>query len=421
MDIQTRIELHKSDPQIIGGLYPIPEDERLYSRLGQDYENYIKLKSDGHISSKLQKRGQAVVGRKIIIEAGSGKLKSKEAVAIAQAILSKISYERFCLELLEDGQLLGFTVQQIDYEEVEDEALGTLIVPRFKHVPNYRFTFGYHEQKSAPTVNDEPLEMDAIAMVRGYELRLLTKQFPVTGVRVPKNRFLCYCFGGHSPWGLGLGYQVYGWWIVKTEIRKAWLLRSDRLGSPPVLGAHPPSLDRIQSPDAKAALENWRLFLRSISPNGWYDGSEGFKAQLVETIASVNSDDLQKLFNEANREISKAILGEESFSEKSTGSYAANTSQVEDRESSLTDADCNLLDEQLQPLWNYLIALNAPSAKAPIVRRWTTNDMQAEIERKQAEESRRQRAESDRLLIQDLGLKPSDRYIKETYGEDWSV
>ncbi len=238
---------------------------------------------------------------------------------------------------------------------------------------------------------------------------------------MPKNRFLCYCFGGHSPWGLGLGYQVYGWWIVKTEIRKAWLLRSDRLGSPPVLGAHPPSLDRIQSPDAKAALENWRLFLRSISPNGWYDGSEGFKAQLVETIASVNSDDLQKLFNEANREISKAILGEESFSEKSTGSYAANTSQVEDRESSLTDADCNLLDEQLQPLWNYLIALNAPSAKAPIVRRWTTNDMQAEIERKQAEESRRQRAESDRLLIQDLGLKPSDRYIKETYGEDWSV
>jgi hypothetical protein len=260
-------------------------------------------------------------------------------------------------------------------------------------------------------------------MVGGFELRLLTRSNPITGERCPKGRFLVYTFDGdnNSPWGLGLGYSVYPWWTLKREATKAMLMHSDRLGSPPVIGTHPAEIDP-KDPEMAALLTQFENFLKSISPNGWAKLPAGFDAKLLDGLAGASADVHERLIGLADAQISKAILGEVSFSDKPVGGYAANESQINDRESSLTDADCNLLDEQMnEGLWKLVADLNYPNVEAPIVRRETTADQRKADLEDQKHAKQLVIAQRDGVLIQQLDLRPSAKYIIDTYGPEWSL
>ncbi|MGA7936877.1 MAG: DUF935 family protein [Kovacikia sp.] len=424
LDIKTKIEIARTDPYFVyqfqGG--PVPEDEHLFQRLGRDYGEYQKMRRDSHIRSVLQKRRQAILGRNVLVEAASKKYADRKAAETVEAILQKLRYEFLCSSLLGTGQLIGYSVVRVDYNSD-----GTLILPTTQFVPQNRFIFAYPEpdDDTVPTATGEVLDPKTeIILVSGYELRLITKQNPIKGERCPKGRFIVYTFDSEqSPWGLGLGYSIYPWWTLKREAMKAWLLQSDRLGSPPVIGTHPPELDEENDPEAADILAAFERFLKSISPNGWAKLPTGFEAKLLsDAIAAAGPDTQERLVNMADAQISKVVLGEVSYSDKSSGSYAASAAQVEDRDANLTDADCNLLDEQLaECLWLPLIELNYPGSTPPTVRRETISD-QRKLEREQQEEAAKTaRANRDNILINQLQLEPTDEYIKETYGVEWSL
>jgi hypothetical protein len=258
-----------------------------------------------------------------------------------------------------------------------------------------------------------------IVLVQGYELRLVTRANSITGERCPRNRFLVYTFDAdESPWGLGLGYSIYPWYVVKRESMKAWLLHSDRLGSPPILGTTPEYLDETQ-PETALLLRKFEEFLRSVSPNAWARLPAGFEAKVMDLVGSSGPEVHQQLIRTANDEISKVVLGEVPFSDKATGSYAANISQVEDREASLIDADVNILDDPCQEqLWVPFSALNYPNLAVPIVRRETRADDRKQEADKLAQDQKKARIDQDKAM-QDLGYRVDPGRVAEIYGEEY--
>ena len=374
------------------------------------------MRRDPRIRSLLNKRRQAILGRQVIVEAGTPRLKDKLGVERANEILKRLKYESLCSALLNTGQLIGFSVLQLDWKNIDG-----YIIPKWKFVPQRRFVFALPTDKEIPTVTDEPLDpLTEIVLIQGYELRLLTRRSPFYGERCPKNRFLVYAFDADgSPFGLGLGYSLYPWSIVKRESTKSWLMHSDRIGSPPLIGTHPPDY-RESNPQQAPTLKSFENFLRSVSPNGWAKFPQGFEAKVLDALGAAGADVHQSLISVCDSQMSVAVLGEVQYSDKLTGGYAANVSQVDDREASLTDADVNLLDEQLdEQLWMPIADLNYPTVNRPIVRRETIADARQQALETEKQASLATQANRDAVLINQLQLEPSDEYLQETYGKEW--
>ncbi|MCU0552844.1 MAG: DUF935 domain-containing protein, partial [Leptolyngbya sp. Prado105] len=346
IDVRTKLDLVRSDPNFARTLTNAPEaeDEHLYKRLGQDYARYLEMRRDPHVRSVLNKRRQSILGRRILVESATKKLRDI-GVKAAEEILTLLNYESICSALLNSGQLIGYSVLQLDWEDQDG-----FILPKTKFIPQNRFMFAYPELDNLdiPTATGESLDPETeIIMVGGYELRLLTKDNSIYGERCPRGRFLVYTFDAdNTPWGLGLGYSVFPWWSIKREAMKSWLLHSDRFGSPPTIGTHPADISD-DDPEMQGIIQRFERFLKSVSPNGWARLPEDFKLTLPEG-ASADPSVHERLIGTSDAQVSKAVLGEMQYSDKSSGSYAANVSQVEDRDANLTDADCNILDEQMK-------------------------------------------------------------------------
>jgi hypothetical protein len=420
LDTRTKIDLINTDPNLAQSITfgPQPDDEFLGFRLGNDYRRYQEMRRDPHVRSTLQKRRQSILARRLLVKTESKKLRDRAAVETTEAILSQIPFESMCSSLLNTGQLIGFSVIRMDWVQRD-----SLILPKFQFVPQNRFSFAFHEPTNLniPTATGQFLDPRTdIILVDGYELRLLTKASPYIGERCPKGRFIVYTFDSdNSPWGLGLGYSIFPWWTIKREATKNWLMHGDRTGSPPVVGTHPSEINP-KIPEQAEILNRFEAFLQAVSPSNWARLPEGFAVNLVENDA-VNMEMHDALIALSDAQISKVVLGEVPFSEKTTGSYAATVSQVEDREQTLIDADCNRLDEQLQEcLWQPIAELNYPNALLPIVRRETVADQREQQQRSEEEQILLAIANRDNILMTQLSLIPTDEYIKETYGAQWS-
>jgi hypothetical protein len=419
LTLDAKLDLIETDPDIGQTLnqQPEAEDEYLYQSLGSDFKKYTQMRRDARIRSLLNKRRQAILGRRVIVEAGSLRFEDKLGVERANEILGRLKYESFCSALLNTGQLIGYSVLQLDWKEMEG-----YVIPQWKFVPQRRFIFAMPTDRDIPTITNEKLDPQTeILMVQGYELRLLTRRSPLYGERCPKSRFVVYTFDADgSPFGLGLGYSLYPWWVVKRESTKNWLMHGDRIGSPPLIGTHPADY-RESNPQQAPTLTRFENFLRSVSPNGWAKLPQGFEARVLDALGAAGADVHQSLISLCDSQMSVAVLGEVQYSDKLTGGYAANISQVDDREASLTDSDVNLLDEQLdEQLWTPIADLNYPTVIRPIIRRETIADTRQQALETEKQASLATQANRDATLISQLQLEPSEEYIQETYGKQWS-
>jgi hypothetical protein len=421
IDLRTKLELIKTDPRLadsLAGQQVESEDEFLGVALAHDYRKYMQMMRDGRIRALLKKRRDAVLGRKVLIgEVDDTRKANRDAIDRANTILKRTQYEKLCSSLMRMGMVIGFAIAQKDWERDPDT---NLILPKFTYIPQRRWTFIVPED-DAPSATGKPLPKGEYLESNGYEIRLLTKAHPTTGERVPKSRFIAYGFDNdHSPTGLGLGYNLYPSYTIKRESMKAWLLHSDRAGDPTPLGATPEGFNE-ELDENKRLIERFEEFLEALSPGNWGRFPAGFAVRYL-TEGSGDASVHRELISLCEAQMSVTIFGEVSFSDKASGSYAANESQVLDRESTLTDADCNLLDEQTDDqLWREVQELNYPDADQIEVRRETIAD-----QRKQDSESKefaikRQRADLDAVLINEVGLVPDPKYIKATYGEEWSL
>jgi hypothetical protein len=443
LDVATKLELARTDPALITWVFnngPEAEDIYLYQKFGGDFFRYEEMLIDPQVGGKLDERVGALLGRAVLVDAASDEKADIEAANLVKKILDiyddekkgkkdkkkkpLIPYEQICGNWLNSGLLIGFAVQALEWEERDG-----LILPSVEFVPQRRFTFRYREpdNKLIKVCTDEDLDPTKdIVLVNGYELRLLTKRSPIDGERCPRHRFICYTYGSMKglPQGLGLGYRIRKFFEIRKEVLKSGVLNGDRLGSPPVHGTYPIDLNP-QNPGDKLVLDAFNRLLKAISPNAHAATTDGFKINFLEP-QSGGHEILKWLYDTSAVEITRSIWGEGSYSEKSTGSYAAETQQAENRNENVVDADCNSLDEgPCAQLWQLIGEYNWPDAASPIVRRETRSEIrrmeQERLEEERQEAKRNGRVTSDRTLILDIGLNVTDEYIKETYGEAFSL
>lgn len=438
LDTNARLQLSKTDPNLISYVFGSgeiePEDSYLHQKFGGDYGKYEEMLIDPQVGGKLQERVGAVLGRSVIVDSITKSERDVEAANIAQRIIDRslIPYEQICGDFLFSGLLCGFSVlavngtrQVTDKGTDENEPDIQLLLPLLEFVPQRRFTFRYHEpdKTDVPVCNDEKLNpKEDIVLVKGYELRLLTKRAPTHGERCPRDRFFVFTYGGikGTPQGYGLGARLRKFFEIRSECIKSGVLTADRLGSPPVHGTYPDTLDP-EDPKHAALINAFDRLLRAISPNANASTTDGFKINFLEPRAGGHQI-LNWLYSTATAEIANAIWGDRSYAEKETGSYAAQEAQNASRNENITDGDCNSLDEQLgNQLWRWIGDKNYKDANYPHIRRETASErrkLQQEIEE---ENLRGQRISNDRTVIIDLGATIDDAALKRRYGEDFSL
>lgn len=429
ISISDRLQLAKSDPYFIQAVFGndvLPEDCFFYEQLGADYDKYFEMLRDPQVAGKLGERVGALLGRDVLVNPTAKDRKSKKAAATIQRILDKqlIPYEQVCSDFLFSGLLIGFSVLAVtarEYKDAEDE----LILPWLEYVRQDRFVFKEHAptDKSIPVCTDERLNPETdIVVVKGYELRLLTRRSPLNGERCPKERFFCCTFGSiqGKPMGYGLGARIRKFYEIRHEALKSGILTGDRLGSPPVHGTYPGDLDPGKDAAAAGLLTTFNRLLRAISPNASACTTEGFKIEFLEPKTS-GHEILEWLYNTATAEIANAIWGDRSYAEKDTGSYAAQNAQNESRNENITDSDCNLLDEQLGQLWKWIGDKNWDNASYPHVRRETAAERRSLQQQSEEEDLRGKRITNDRVLIVEFGLEVSQDYIDSYYGKDFTL
>lgn len=422
MDVSAKINLTKTDPfftETINGA-PLPEDTYLQFGLGADYTKYTEMRRDANVRRLLQRRRRSVVARAVIAGSRGGRARDRKAEQIARQIADMCGYDRMVNALLDTGQLVGFAVVQLDWELSSDRQF---VVPRWRFVPQDRFTFHEHlpNRRDIPVCTDEDLDpVNEIVLVQGYELRLLTRRAVMRGERCPKGRFVVYTFDGNAtPWGLGLGYSIYPWYLVKKEAMKHWLLQSDRAGSPPVIG-NTPSTIREEDPTVQETLTHFDNFLKAISPSGnWARLPTGFTANIEEVLKNTSAEVQERLIERANSEMSFTVIGERLFSDKDHGSYGAASAQNRAIDDNIVDGDIDEIDPQLnEQFWKPVQELNYSRAQYVYVRRQTSADLSEDDAEKAADERLQRKMEHDERL-EKMGLVLPPEKLKERYGDDY--
>jgi hypothetical protein len=424
---QTPLILSSDDPGYFPSLQLHSQDIAL--RI-----SYEEMRRDCHVLSTLNKLNNTIAGRQVLVDPIGDSDKDKASAEIAKKILSKINYSKVCTALL-DAHYIGVAFLCVKEWVNEDSVL----YPEFVSIPWWRFIFEPINKNSKQEIpiykSDRPIKKNAkIATHMGYEIRILTKRRPVTGERLLEGDVIVYSFGSsYYPYGLGLAWRFYPWWITKNAARDNIIRQTGRVGSPPIIGENPPDVAENDPRFLK-----WCSFLKLVSPNGYFTGPPGYKAENLFPQEITNTSEF--LISLAAQEISKAALSEVPLSATDHGSYNAQVSQNDDRESNVIDAHCILLNDCLaRTIWKKIKEYNYPGSNSPDVRIWTTNeDIKKEItktkkEEERAEEDNKKAQEKHKIellkmksdwwnvMINQLGLTPEPELIEKTFGKGWSL
>ena len=444
MDTKTKIDLINTDPDFATSIdgAPISDDWLLQTYLGNSFERYTEILKDTHFTSRVNTRIQSILGRGVKVEPASDRKRDHQAAkGIAsmlrlrtpdklQGELDERSPAKGCIpyesltQMLAWGIAFGHSIVLNDLREDNG-----LIVPcNYRSLHRDRSYFVQHDPMKAdvPVITNEDVDpADGILLSQGYEVRVLTRRAPTTGERIPKGRGIHFSFGSPNlnPWGIGLASACWRWYTIKNTAPKQWLVHAAHGASPGTWG-HIPGADPSTA-EGLQQIQAFEAFLASISPGAWYRSPAAEAIVNRAADGTIDSGTYAGLIKEADEQMSELILGDRSYAEKDSGSRAANESQVMDRNLTITDSDCNLIDEAIQEHhWNAISRLNFPNASPPAIRRGTYAERLLEEEQTHAaaqrEESRARRIDGDRVLFVDMGWQPSDEYMEEHYPE-WKV
>ena len=335
--IESEIATTGKDPDIFYGwinalINPDPVLQNESGGLG--VKLYDEIARDAHAGSVLQTLYLSVIGKEWeVVPAGADKKKKhtgnwetreKKIARFVEDALGKCNFDQMRLELLQ-AYLYGYYGAEVMWKTDHN---GDVIIDRF---------FGKHPRRLSFTLDREP--------------RLLTIQNMIEGEPLPDRKFLIFTYGdSDNPYGKGLGQKLwFPLWFKKHGV-KFWVIFLEKFGMPTIVGKFPAS-------------------------------KKGERAKLLEAIAAIQSEtgvvipeDMALEFLEAarsgkvsygemceymDRQISKAVLGQNlttDISEK--GSYSA--AQVhEDVMQLIVEAVADLLDAYLnKTLIRWLVDYN---------------------------------------------------------------
>jgi phage gp29-like protein len=234
-------------------------------------------------------------------------------------------------------------------------------------------------------------------------LRLKTLQQPL-GELLPEKKFWTFAAGADhddAPYGLGLAHWLY--WPVwfKRNGHRFWATFLERFGTPAAVGKYPAATPLADQTKLLEALRALRRDAAVTIP-------EGIAIELLEATRSGTAD-YATFVGQMNAAILVAAIGQTASTQGTPGKLGNDDTQNDVR-LDIVRADADLLSASFNAtVARWLTEWNFPGAAVPGVWRLV-----------EEAEDLKTRAERDKSIFE-MGYKPTQRYIEETYGGEWEV
>lgn len=360
---------------------------------------YDEVERDPQVGCELGKRRMALLGREWDVTAGA---EDPRAVAAADLVKRALAGARFnqAVEKLLDAILKGLAVCEVMWVRRAAPGGGVEIVPaELRGRDPRRFRPMLPPQGVVPPEGEPP---------PAFQLRLLSRDNPTEGDPLPERKFVAHRFGARyeNPWGLGLGSRLFWPVFFKRQGIGFWLSALEKFGQPTGLGKYPAG----SSTDDQAKLLD---ALQAIASEAGVIVPEGMEIELLEAKRAGTFDAYEGLARYMDEDISKVILGQTlTTSAGASGSRALGQVHNEVR-LELTKGDADLLSDTLNgSLLRWIVDLNMPGYAAsglPYPSLWWDVSEPEDLAA---------RADRD-TKVKQLGFRPTDDYVRETYGEGW--
>ncbi len=356
-----------------GYLEPLrqPSDRILASR-GYDFTAYEEILRDDQVRATFQQRRLAVVSRELVVEAGGKRAIDRQA-----------------------ADFLREQIERLPFDDITDKML-------------YGTFFGWSVAEILWTRQGRWIGIDAIKVRKRQHfrvdvdgrLRLVTSTQP-QGEILPERKFWWFQTGGDTdddPYGLGLAPHLY-WpvWFKRNGL-KFWLIFLEKFGSPTAVGKYPKSANE----DEKTRL---REALQAIQTEATIEVPEGFEVTLLEAARTGNAT-YREFIAAMDAAISKVVLSQTMTTDPGSSRAQAEVHMDVRQEVVKADSDliCSSFNSQVA---RWLTEWNFPGARTPKIWRRVEDDPDLEAI-----------ARRDRIILE-LGYRPTETYIRETYGEGY--
>ena len=356
-----------------GFLEPLrqPQDRILAAR-GYDFTAYEEILRDDQVRATFQQRRLAVVSRELVVEAGGNRAIDRQA-----------------------ADFLREQIEALPFDDITDKML-------------YGTFFGWSVAELLWSRQGRWIGIDAVKVrKRQYfridldgRLRLVTAASP-QGQLLPERKFWWFQTGGDTdddPYGLGLAPHLY-WpvWFKRNGL-KFWLIFLEKFGAPTALGKYPQSAND----DEKTRL---REALQAIQTEATIEVPEGFEVTLLKAARTGNAT-YREFIAAMDAAISKVVLSQTMTTDP--GSSRAQAEVHMDVRQEVVKADSDLICGSFNgQVAKWLTEWNFPGARTPKIWRRVEDDPDLEAI-----------ARRDRIILE-LGYRPTETYIRETYGEGY--
>ena len=360
---------------MFGGVLQNLDDTLTTRGRGKGLKIYDELARDTHAYAVLQKRKLAITARPWQVDPASDNARDKQAAGLVTAQFKGLGFDRLTRNLL-DAQLKGFSVGEVMWEVRGAELVAARVKPRNQR----RFVFAEDES-----------------------LRLITREHPMPGERLPERKFVVHRFGDdESPYGLGLGNKLFWPVFFKRQDITFWLTFADKFGSPTAIGKYPAGAPKAEQKKLLDALG-------AIAQDAGIIVPDGMLVELLEASRAGSIDTYEKLARYLDEQISECVLGESiTTTPKATGLGSGVATVQNEVRKEFAQADADEVSETLnETLVRWIVDYNLPGAGYPTV--WRNFEEAADLT---------SQATRDKAIF-DMGFDPSLQYINDTYGGEW--
>ena len=374
--VTDEIAVVSKDIDIFGGYLgrlENPDPTLIGEANGKGLKLYDEVDRDPHGGSVLQTRYLAVTGLDWEVLPADESAKAKEIAGFVTEALQAANLKQAIQELMQ-AILYGYYSAEVMWGARHD---GKWIPKKIIGKHPRRFCFNTER-----------------------ELRMLTPDNMMQGEQLPERKFITFTYGSSdNPYGKGLGQKL--WWPVwfKKNGIKFWLIFLDKWGSPTAVGKYKSGADPTAKKTLLEAIEAIRQETGITIP-------EDMVIELLEAKRSGNVTH-ESLCDYMDRQISKAVLGQTLTTEVgANGSFAASKTHDEVR-GDIKEADADLICE----------CLNATLIPWLVDYNFFNTNLYPEFSLRTEEKANlKVQADTDKIVINEIGLPVSTDYFYDTYG-----
>ena len=372
---KTPIADPSTDYSFFSKLYALPNPDPILREMGNAEAVYRGILTDPHVAGEVRSiRGNFREHRRRIVVGEEGNAQAEAARLLCEQWMQSCPPNDVCdweevLWQMTCAIFTGYAVHEVVWDKIGNNVLPTQVIDR----PNRRFRFDH------------------------YGAPLLVSIAQPMGAAVEPYQFVIsrHSASAQNPYGMALLSSCFWAWTFKTGGWRYFVKYCERHGLPWPIAKYPQGTQDKEIDELAQAME-------AMLENAYAVIPDGSAVELIEAKASGSSLPQEALINLANREMSKALVGQSSVGENTTGvgSRASNETAFK-RQEAINAADRDIANAGINQIFHWITLFNFGEGVPPPT-----------MEFFKVSEAGKDRAETYEIAHR-LGAKPSKKALLE--------